>query len=75
MLLPASLLISLGALASIVLGSLILTLTVLGARSLSPDGKRRRVIAAAAVAILIQAWWVALIGVLFVKFVVLRQST
>lgn len=71
---PASFLLFLGALLSLVSGSVLVAFAVWFGRRCSP-GRRSLVLTTAAAAVLINAWWVALAGLLFVKFVVLREST
>ncbi|MBL9126296.1 MAG: hypothetical protein JNL97_01555, partial [Verrucomicrobiales bacterium] len=67
---PASFLLFLGALLSLVSGSVLVALAVWFGRRCAPARRSLVLTTAAAAAVLINAWWVALAGLLFVKFVV-----
>ncbi len=70
-----SILIVAGIMMSLMLGALALAAAFWLAQKMQPDRRWSAWLGGSAIASLVNVWWVVLLGIIFVKFVVLGEDT
>jgi hypothetical protein len=71
----ASLIIPLAVLASLVIGAGLIVLAIAGTVRNAEQQSRWPILAAFIGALVVNSWWLALLAMVFIKFVILREDT